>query len=276
MSEPRHPAAANEKGTIASDGRRASAAAVRVRHLHKRFGDVIAVEDVSLSVAAGEVFGMLGPNGAGKTTTIECVAGALAPDSGAVEVLGVNPVRDRRLIREQVGYQMQASSLSPMIRVGEAMRLFASFYRRPASVPELLRDVGLSSVARRRFGNLSGGQRQRLSIALALVGGPEVVILDELTTGLDPQGRRDIWRIIEDIRARGVTVLLVSHDLVEVERLCDRLAIISAGRSCFVGTTAELCSRSDGKAETSNGHALEDAYLALLDEVARGRESPGR
>ena len=242
------------------------AIAVAVRELRKAFPGVVAVDEVSFSVGVGEVFCLLGPNGAGKTTTVECLAGALTPDSGRVEVLGLDPARDRQQVRERVGYQLQSAVLPASLRVEEAVRLFASFYPAPVPVEDLLRTVDLDGQRRRAFGKLSGGEKQRLSIALALVGSPQIVVLDELTTGLDPQGRRSIWRLIEQIKGRGVTIILVSHYLDEVQRLADRLAIIAAGRVQFVGTPAEL--RAAASARSDATRTLEDAYVDLLDKIA--------
>lgn len=236
---------------------------IELRSVRKRFGDVLALDDVSFSVGYGEAFGLLGPNGAGKSTTVECIAGALKPDAGSVAVLGVEPYGHRRFVRDRVGYQLQSTALPPALRVGEALELFATFYSLPADVTELLDLVGLTSQRRRPFGVLSGGQKQRLSVALALVGNPRVAIFDELTTGLDPQGRRDVRALIERVRDAGITVLLVTHDLDEAERLCDRVAVIDRGRTRFVGTPDELI---DSTRPASGGtHGLEDAYLRLLD-----------
>lgn len=239
--------------------------AVDVRGLAKTFRSVTALEDVTFSVAAGETFGILGPNGAGKTTTVECVTGALRPDGGQITVLGVDPAADRAAVRERVGYQLQAAAMPPALRVEEALRLFAAFYRSPADVADLLRTVGLETHRKRAFGKLSGGQKQRLSIALALIGNPDLVVFDELTTGLDPQGRRDARELISRVKDRGVTVLLVTHYLDDVERLCDRLAIIDAGRTRFVGTPAELLAVS---AAGPGAGSLEDAYLAFIEPPA--------
>ncbi|GAB3880013.1 ABC transporter ATP-binding protein [Microbispora bryophytorum subsp. camponoti] len=197
----------------------------------------MAVEDVSFSVEEGEVFGIVGRNGAGKTTTVECVAGLRTPTAGTVTV-------DADL-KEQVGVQLQECSLPDKIRVGEALALYASFYSRPAGWRGLAEEAGLD--LRAPFGKLSGGQRQRLSVALALVGSPRVAILDELTTGLDPQARRDTWDLVSRIRERGVTVLLVTHFMEEVERLCDRVAVISRGRVRAVDTPAGLVARAGGE-----------------------------
>ncbi|GLX08908.1 multidrug ABC transporter ATP-binding protein [Microbispora sp. NBRC 16548] len=197
----------------------------------------MAVEDVSFSVEESEVFGIVGRNGAGKTTTVECVAGLRTPTAGTVTV-------DADL-KEQVGVQLQECSLPDKIRVGEALALYASFYSRPADWRALAVEAGLD--LRAPFGKLSGGQRQRLSVALALVGSPRVAILDELTTGLDPQARRDTWDLVSRIRERGVTVLLVTHFMEEVERLCDRVAVISRGRVRAVDTPAGLVARAGGE-----------------------------
>ncbi|WP_182901756.1 ABC transporter ATP-binding protein [Microbispora sp. H10830] len=212
-------------------------AIITVDHLRKAYGTKVAVEDVSFSVEEGEVFGIVGRNGAGKTTTVECVAGLRTPTAGTVTV-------DADL-KEQVGVQLQECSLPDKIRVGEALALYASFYSRPADWRALAVEAGLD--LRAPFGKLSGGQRQRLSVALALVGSPRVAILDELTTGLDPQARRDTWDLVSRIRERGVTVLLVTHFMEEVERLCDRVAVISRGRVRAVDTPAGLVARAGGE-----------------------------
>ena len=183
---------------------------------------------MSLTVEAGEIFGIVGPNGAGKTTTVELIQGLRTPDRGRVRVLGLDPWRDRDELRQRVGAQLQQSDLYDKVRVGEALELFASFYRDPADPGRLLEQLGLTGKRNTSFDKLSGGQRQRLSIALALVGNPEVAILDELSTGLDPHARRDTWRLIEQVRAGGVTVVLVSHYMEEIGRLCDRVAVLDA------------------------------------------------
>jgi len=175
---------------------------------------------VSFRVSRGEIFGIIGPNGAGKTT-VECISGLRIPDSGVTRVLGLDPQADRATIRECVGVQLQESSLPLLIKVGEALELFASFYRQPADPAQLMETLGLAAKRNTSFRRLSGGQKQRLSIALALVGNPQLAILDELTTGLDPQARRDTWELIEHVRDQGVTVILVTHYMDEAERLCD-------------------------------------------------------
>lgn len=240
---------------------------IRAENLHKAFGHVQALAGVELEVAAGEIFGILGPNGAGKTTAVECLAGTIKPDSGNLSVLGVDPALQREVIRRGVGYQLQATTLPSALKVGEAMRWFAALYPDPADPGELLELVGMSERSQRRIGTLSGGERQRLSIATALVGRPRIAIFDELTTGLDPQARRGIWALVQSIRAGGVTVVLVSHALDEVERLCDRMAVIDQGRLRFAGTPTEL--RRQVPEQHGESATLEDAYLRLLEPAAQ-------
>ncbi len=216
---------------------------IQVEHLRKACGTKVAVDDVSLTVDRGEIVGVLGPNGAGKTTTVECIAGLRAPDAGTVRVNGLDPRKDGPVLRERVAPQLQESEMPARIRVIEAMELYASFYADPADPDELLRDLGLVDRRDVQFRRLSGGQKQRLSVALALVGNPEVAILDELTTGLDPQARRETWGLIERVRDRGVTILLVTHFMDEAERLCDRVMLIDAGRVIAEGSPADLAAR---------------------------------
>ncbi len=206
-----------------------AAEAVTVQHLVKRYGHLLAVNDVSFSIHKGEIFGIIGPNGAGKTTSVECISGLRTPDSGSISVFGLSPQQDRNKLREVVGVQLQESALPPRLKVGEAVRLFASFYPNPLDPDELLESLGIKQFANSTFKSLSGGQKQRLSIALALVGNPKLAILDELTTGLDPEARRETWSLIESMRDRGVTVILVTHFMDEAEKLCDRLALITHG-----------------------------------------------
>lgn len=217
-----------------------------VEHLRKAYPTAVAVRDVSFSVREGEIFGVIGPNGAGKTTAVECVSGLRTPDGGSVRVLGLDPVRDRGLLRERVGVQLQEASMPPKLRVAEALELFASFYRHPASVGELLDLLGLAAKRDEYVKRLSGGLRQRLSIGLALVGNPSIAILDELTTGLDPQARRDTWELVEGVRDRAVTVLLVTHFMDEAERLCDRVMLVDRGRVIALDTPAGLAERAGG------------------------------
>src|SRR6476661_4362018 len=216
-----------------------------VRNLAKRYGKTVAVADVSLEVREGEIFGLIGPNGAGKTTTMECLEGLRRPDSGTMTVLGLDPHRDANALRQRIGVQHQEAQLQKRIKVWEAVDLWASLYAsdRVADVDALIERLGLTPRRNARFMTLSGGQKQRLFIALALIHQPELVFLDELTTGLDPQARRAIWELVRDIRARGTTVLLTTHLMEEAERLCDRVAIIEHGRVIEMGTPAELIGR---------------------------------
>ena len=204
--------------------------AVEISHLRKTYGNLVAVDDISLSVAEGEIFGILGPNGAGKTTAIECAIGLREPDAGTIRLLGLDPHANRDQVRQVVGVQLQASAFPPKLRVGEILGMYRSFYRYPADVSELTGALGLAGKLGDYYRSLSGGQRQRLSVALALIGRPRLAILDEMTTGLDPQARRDAWALIERIRDRGVTIVLVTHFMEEAERLCDRVALIDHGR----------------------------------------------
>jgi ABC-2 type transport system ATP-binding protein len=223
-----------------------SAPAVTVQNLVKKYGHLVAVDDVSLSIHEGEIFGIIGPNGAGKTTTVECISGLRAPDSGSISLYGLSPRKDRNKIREFVGVQSQESALPPRIRVREAVKLFASFYSNPLDPDQLLESLGIGQIANSPFKNLSGGQKQRLSIALALVGNPRLAILDELTTGLDPEARREIWSLIERMKDRGVTVILVTHFMDEAERLCDRLALINHGTVVALDTPEAIAARAGG------------------------------
>ncbi|MCO6010711.1 ABC transporter ATP-binding protein [Actinoallomurus purpureus] len=251
---------------------------IDVRNLHKRYGAKVAVEDVSFAVEEGEIFGVLGPNGAGKTTTVECVEGLRTPDRGTVSVLGLDPRRDRTELTRRLGVQLQASELPDKMKVGEALELYASFYDRPADPGRLIEELGLADQHDTRFGRLSGGQKQRVSIALALVGDPEVAVLDELTTGLDPQARRDTWRLIEGVRDRGVTIVLVTHFMEEAERLCDRLAVIDAGRVVAVDTPAGLVSRvaPEQRVRFRPSVPLDDHLLKELPEVRNVTKTGGQ
>jgi ABC-2 type transport system ATP-binding protein len=223
-----------------------AAPAVTVQHLVKKYGRLVAANDVSLSIHEGEIFGIIGPNGAGKTTTVECISGLRAPDSGSISVYGLSPHKDRNAIREFVGVQLQESALPPRLRVGEAVRLFASFYSNPLDPDQLLESLGIKQMANSSFKSLSGGQKQRLSIALALVGNPRLAILDELTTGLDPEARRETWSLIERMKDRGVTVILVTHFMDEAEKLCDRLALINHGTVIALDTPEAIAAKAGG------------------------------
>jgi len=215
-------------------------AVVSVEHLRKAYGPVVAVDDVSFAVEEGEIFGLLGPNGAGKTTTVECLQGLRRADAGTLRVLGLDPQTQGRELRGRVGSQLQESALPDRIRVWEALDLFGSLTPGSADWRLLLEQWGLAGKQRASFASLSGGQRQRLFVALALVNEPRVVFLDEMTTGLDPAARRVAWELVEAIRARGTTVILVTHFMDEAERLCDRLAIVDRGRVVASGTPQGL------------------------------------
>jgi ABC-2 type transport system ATP-binding protein len=203
----------------------------------------VAVQDVSFEVQPGEIFGLIGPNGAGKTTTMECVEGLRRPDRGTISVLGMDPRRDSRALQQRIGVQLQEAQLQKRVKVREAVALWASLYRKPADGDRLIEQLGLGDKRNAWFMTLSGGQKQRLFIVLALINDPELVFLDELTTGLDPQARRAIWDLVRGIRQRGKTVFLTTHLMEEAERLCDRVAIIDHGRIVDVGTPAELVRR---------------------------------
>ena len=222
-------------------------AILEVTNLRKTYGSTVAVDDVSFSVEEGEVFGILGPNGAGKTTTVECIEGLRRRDGGQIRVLGHDPDRDHADLTRVVGVQLQESGLQDRIRVREALDLFGTFYDDPVPAAELLDELQLADVAGTAYAKLSGGQKQRLSIALALIGRPRVAVLDELTTGLDPVGRRDTWSLVERIRERGVTVLLATHFMEEAERLCDRVAVIDHGRVVALDSPSGLTGRVGGE-----------------------------
>jgi len=219
---------------------------VEVTGLHKTYGRIAAVQDVSFSVGEGEIFGILGPNGAGKTTTVECISGLRRHEGGTITVLGLDPQRDRDALREVVGVQLQEGSMRSELKVWELVHLFASFYRNPRDETELIDLLGLTPKRNASYRSLSGGQKQRLSVALALIGNPRIAILDELTTGLDPQARRDTWELIEQVRDQDVTILLVTHFMDEAERLCDRVAIVDKGRVIAMGTPTGLAQREGG------------------------------
>lgn len=235
---------------------------VEVRNLRKTYGQKVAVADVSFTVAPGEIFGVLGPNGSGKSTAVECIAGLRDADGGHIRILGVDPREHPELIRAHVGVQFQEAGLHDKITVCEALTLFASFYDTPADVEELLHVLDLTDKRDARFKSLSGGQKQRVSIALALVGNPKVAILDELTTGLDPQARRTTWEVVRRVRDTGATVLLVTHFMDEAERLCDRLVIIDHGRIIAEGSPRDLIS------SVSGATSLEDVFVAITAKPA--------
>jgi ABC-2 type transport system ATP-binding protein len=245
--------------------------ALELTALHKRYGRKVAVQDVTLRVAAGEIFGILGPNGAGKTTTVECAEGLRRPDSGTVRVFGTDPWAERGPARALIGVQLQESQLPEKLTVAESLELYASFYPDRADTAALMDRLGLTSQRNTRYKRLSGGQKQRLSIALALVGRPRLVVFDELTTGLDPAARRESWRLVEDLRDDGITVLLVTHYADEADRLCDRVAVLRAGRVAACGRPDELIAAS-GLSAGPRGITLDDAIVALTDGAPR----PGR
>ncbi|MGN6577442.1 MAG: ABC transporter ATP-binding protein [Nocardioides sp.] len=215
-------------------------AAVTVTGLRKRYGEKVAVDGLDLEVDQGEIFGLLGPNGSGKTTTVECIQGLRRADAGRIEVFGHDAVHDVGAVRRIVGSQLQDSALPDRLRVAEALRLFSTF--KPGGPPwqQLLEEWGLADRRDTAFGDLSGGQRQRLFVALALVADPRLVVLDEMTTGLDPAARRVAWGLVEAVRRRGTTVVLVTHFMDEAETLCDRLAVLVAGRVVARGTPGDL------------------------------------
>ena len=216
---------------------------VRVSGIRKTYGRTIAVDDVSFEVQPGEIFGLIGPNGAGKTTTMECVEGLRQPDRGHIEVFGLDPTTDTRALQDRIGVQLQEAQLQKRIKVWEAVDLWASLYPTRVDGDRLLDQLGLTEKRDAWFMTLSGGQKQRLFIALALINDPELVFLDELTTGLDPQARRTIWDLVREIRDRGQTVFLTTHLMEEAERLCDRVAIIEHGRIIDHDTPAGLIAR---------------------------------
>ncbi|GAA2215552.1 ABC transporter ATP-binding protein [Nonomuraea monospora] len=245
-------------------------AVIEVTDLRKAYAGQTVLDGVSFSVEEGEIFGVLGPNGTGKTTMVECVEGLRRPDSGTIRVLGLDPVKDARVVHERIGVQLQQTQLPENLKVWEALDLYASFYARPRDWRELLEEWGLADKRNARFGKLSGGQKQRLFIALALVGNPQVAFLDELTTGLDPQARRTTWELIKRIRASGVTVVLVSHFMDEVEELCDRVAVLSGGRVVAVDTPSGLAGGEQRMRFTLKGeHLLDLAGVPGVTAVSR-------
>ncbi|AXQ54632.1 MULTISPECIES: ABC transporter ATP-binding protein [Streptomyces] len=250
---------------------------IEVSGVRKAYGGRTVVDGISFTVEEGEIFGILGPNGAGKTTTVECVEGLRHPDAGSVKVAGLDPVRDRDGVTRVLGAQLQESELQPKITVQEALQLYAACYPDPADWRALAERLGLTEKLSTRFAKLSGGQKQRLFIALALIGNPRVVVLDELTTGLDPRARRETWALIEEVRDSGVTVLLVTHFMEEAQRLCDRIAVIDKGRVAALDTPAGLVSRAAGAVVTTftPSAPLPAADLAALPQLASHEERDG-
>jgi len=237
--------------------------AVRCRGLVKRYGALEAAAGIDFEVAAGECFGLLGPNGAGKTTTMEILEGLATPSAGEVEVLGLSWRRDGRALRERIGIALQETRLHERLTVGETVQLFASFYRSGRPTDVVVREVGLEDKRDVWTAKLSGGQRQRLALACALVGDPELLFLDEPTTGLDPQSRRQVWELIEGFKRRGRTVMLTTHYMEEAERLCDRLAIIDHGKVIASGTPRELIAKLAGQQAAAREPSLEDVFVSL-------------
>jgi ABC-2 type transport system ATP-binding protein len=245
---------------------------IEVSNLQKRYGDLTAVRDVTFTVGRGEVFGLLGPNGAGKTTTVEILVGLRRRDGGEVRVLGLDPTGEGRALRPRIGVQLQSAVLPDRLTVGEAITLFASFYGRTVDHGALLERWGLADKRRTAFKDLSGGQRQRLFILLALLHEPEVVFLDELTTGLDPQARRATWDLLRELRGEGVTVVLVTHDMEEAATLCDRVAIVDHGSVVALDTPAELVARLGGApvpVAAPPAPSLDDVFLSITGRTIR-------
>lgn len=235
---------------------------IKAEQLTKSYGKLLAVDGVSLTVRRGTVFGLLGANGAGKSTIIECILGTKTPNSGAVSVLGLSPQRDRKQLFEHVGVQFQEANYQEKITVGELCEVTASLYKTAANYHDLLKQFRIADKIKNPVGELSGGERQRLFIVLALIPNPEVVFLDELTTGLDAKARRDVWKHLSDLKGQGLTIMLTSHFMDEVEVLCDEICIIKRGKIVFYGTVSEAI-------ETSPCENFEDAYLWYTDEEER-------
>ena len=250
---------------------------LQVENLVKRYGEVEAVRGVSFSVEEGEVFGLLGPNGAGKTTTVEILEGLRDPDGGFVSVCGLNPQVESAALKHEIGAALQSTSLPDKLRVLEALRLFASFYKRGRKPEELLKRFGLEEKRNTFYNQLSGGQKQRLALAMALVNDPKVVFLDEPTAGLDPQVRREIYDIIEELRGEKKTILMTTHYIEEAERLCDRVAIVDHGKVMALGTPRELKAHSAGatRIEVRLSKPESNGDLKNLEGVADAREVSG-
>lgn len=235
---------------------------IKVENLSKSYANVKAVEHLNLSICRGEVFGLLGANGAGKSTTIECILGTKKQDSGTVSILGMDPQKERKKLFEKVGVQFQETNYQEKIRVSELCEVTASLYKTAKDYTSLLHQFGLSHKLKSHVSELSGGQKQRLFIILALLPNPMVVFLDELTTGLDARARRDVWKSLADLKAKGLTILLTSHFMDEVEALCDKIMILKKGKSIFYGTVREAITASPYE-------KFEDAYLWYTDEEER-------
>src|SRR5438128_12489847 len=250
---------------------------LQVENLVKRYGDVEAVRGVSFNVEEGEVFGLLGPNGAGKTTTVEILEGLRDADGGSVSVCGLDPQHESEALKHEIGAALQSTSLPDKLRVMEALRLFSSFYKRGRKPEELLKRFGLEEKRNSFYGQLSGGQKQRLALAMALVNDPRVLFFDEPTAGLDPQVRREIYDVIEELRRDKRTVLLTTHYIEEAERLCDRVAIVDYGKVIALGTPRELKARSANttRIEVRLAKPASSGILQKLDGVVDAREVDG-
>ena len=248
---------------------------ITVEGLRKSYGSVKAVDNVTFQVQRNEIFGMVGPNGSGKTTTIECIEGLRQPDEGRVSVLGLDPQRDIYELRERTGVQLQSSNLPHRMRVEEALNLFSSFYRQTVDWHPLLEEIGLPDKQRALYSQLSGGQKQRLFVALALINRPEIVFLDELTTGLDPQARHATWDLVRKIQGRGATVFITTHFMEEAERLCNRVAILDHGRIIALDTPENLISqlgmgtRIIFQVNEQDAAAFQPARIGAVDGVRR-------
>ncbi len=232
---------------------------IEVKNLCKSYEHIKAVENINISVCRGEVFGLLGANGAGKSTTIECILGTKKQDDGTISILGMNPQKERKKLFEKVSVQFQEANYQDKIRVSELCEVTASLYKTPLNYGALLKQFGLSDKPKSLVSELSGGQKQRLFIVLALIPNPEVIFLDELTTGLDAKARRDVWKSLSELKAKGITILLTSHFMDEVEALCDKIMILKKGESVFCGSVQEAIA-------TSPYEKFEDAYLWYTDE----------
>jgi ABC-2 type transport system ATP-binding protein len=236
---------------------------IKVDQLSKRYGNLLAVDNISLSVKRGTVFGLLGANGAGKSTTIECILETKQADTGQVSILGYNPQKDRRKLFQKVGVQFQECDYQPEIKVAELCEETAGLYKTPADWGKLCGQFGIGNKIKNAVKSLSGGERQRLFIVLALIPNPEIVFLDELTTGLDAKARRDVWKILSDLKKKGLSILLTSHFMDEVEVLCDKICILKKGKVVFYGTVEE-------SKVVSGSKKFEDAYLILSGEEVEG------
>jgi ABC-2 type transport system ATP-binding protein len=258
----------------------ANGLALSVRELRKHYGDVRAVDGLDLSIGTGECFGLLGPNGAGKTTTIEICEGILAPDSGDVEILGLRWRSHERELRERLGIQLQETQLTEKLTVEETVRLFRSFYPRGRSIDDVIAMVQLDEKRDARVGKLSGGQKQRLALACAIVGDPDLLFLDEPTTGLDPQSRRQLWDLITEFKARGRTILLTTHYMDEAEILCDRVAVVDHGKVIALGTPRDLIGSLGAEhvvefTLVEGSPALDDSEISALPGVRAVRRVGG-